>query len=92
MGGLAFEVRHAPGHTPGHVIFFNAEHRFALVGDVIFRGSVGRTDLPGGSHETLLRSIAEQVLTMGDDVAFLCGHGEPSQVGAERETNPFLQG
>lgn len=92
VGGLSFEVRHAPGHTPGHVIFFNAEHRFAIVGDVIFQGSIGRTDLPGGSHETLLKSIAEQVMTLGDDVAFLCGHGQPSQVGIERETNPFLQG
>ena len=91
VGGLTFEVRHAPGHTPGHVVFFNSEHRFALVGDVIFQGSVGRTDLPGGSHETLLKSIHEQILPMGDDVTFLCGHGQPSQVGIERQTNPFLQ-
>ena len=91
VGGLTFEVRHAPGHTPGHVVFFNSEHRFALVGDVIFQGSVGRTDLPGGSHETLLQSIHEQILPMGDDVTFLCGHGQPSQVGIERQTNPFLQ-
>ena len=91
VGGLTFEVRHAPGHTPGHVVFFNPEHRFALVGDVIFQGSVGRTDLPGGSHETLLQSIHEQILPMGDDVTFLCGHGQPSQVGIERQTNPFLQ-
>ena len=91
VGGLTFEVRHAPGHTPGHVVLFNSEHRFALVGDVIFQGSVGRTDLPGGSHETLLKSIHEQILPMGDDVTFLCGHGQPSQVGIERQTNPFLQ-
>ena len=91
VGGLSFDVRHAPGHTPGHVVFFNAEHHFALVGDVIFQGSVGRTDLPGGSHETLMKSIREQILPMGDDVAFICGHGQPSQVGVEKQTNPFLQ-
>jgi hydroxyacylglutathione hydrolase len=90
VGGLGFEVRACPGHTPGHVVFFNPEHRFALVGDVIFQGSVGRTDLPRGDHATLLRSIHEQIVPMGDDVAFLCGHGPPSTVGKERQSNPFL--
>jgi len=90
VGGLGFEVRACPGHTPGHVVFFMSEHRFALVGDVIFHGSVGRTDLPRGDHATLLRSIHEQIIPMGDDVAFLCGHGPPSTVGRERQSNPFL--
>jgi hydroxyacylglutathione hydrolase len=90
VGGLRFEVRACPGHTPGHVVFFNPEHRFALVGDVIFQGSVGRTDLPRGNHAMLLRSIHEQIIPMGDDVAFLCGHGPPSTVGRELQSNPFL--
>lgn len=90
IGSLIFEVRECPGHTPGHVVFFNKESRLAIVGDVIFQGSIGRTDLPGGNHETLLRSIREQIIPMGDDVAFLCGHGNPSTVGRERTSNPFL--
>jgi hydroxyacylglutathione hydrolase len=90
VGGLSLEVRACPGHTPGHVVFFMSEHRFALVGDVIFQGSVGRTDLPRGDHAMLLRSIHEQIIPMGDDVAFLCGHGPPSTVGRERQSNPFL--
>lgn len=91
VGALSFSVRHCPGHTPGHVIFFNAEHRFALVGDVLFKGSVGRTDFPRGDHGALMRSIREELFALGDDVAFLCGHGEPSRIGDERVSNPFLQ-
>jgi hydroxyacylglutathione hydrolase len=91
VGGLSFAVRHCPGHTPGHVIFFNAEHRIALVGDVLFHGSVGRTDFPRGDHGALMRSIREELLPLGDDVSFLCGHGEPSTLGHERRTNPYLQ-
>ncbi len=91
VGGLSFSVRHCPGHTPGHVIFFNAENRFALVGDVLFQGSVGRTDFPRGDHAALMRSIREELFPLGDDVSFLCGHGEPSTIGRERQTNPFLQ-
>ena len=90
IGALAFEVRHCPGHTPGHVVFFEPQCRLAIVGDVIFSGSIGRTDFAGGDHATLIRSIREQILPMGDDVAFLCGHGEPSTVGRERQSNPFL--
>jgi glyoxylase-like metal-dependent hydrolase (beta-lactamase superfamily II) len=90
VGGLVFQVRQCPGHTPGHVVFFDATNRLALVGDVIFQGSVGRTDLPRGDHDTLIKSIREQIITMGDDVTFLCGHGSPSTVGHERQTNPFL--
>lgn len=90
VGGLAFEVRHCPGHTPGHVVFFEPNCRLAIVGDVIFNGSIGRTDFAGGDHATLLRSIREQIFPMGDDVVFLCGHGEPSTVGRERRSNQFL--
>jgi hydroxyacylglutathione hydrolase len=90
IGELKFEVRECPGHTPGHVIFFDREHRLAIVGDVIFQGSIGRTDLPRGNHQTLIKSIREQVIPMGDDVTFLCGHGNPSTVGQERQSNPFL--
>jgi glyoxylase-like metal-dependent hydrolase (beta-lactamase superfamily II) len=91
VGGVAFEVLHCPGHSPGSVVFFNAGERFALVGDVLFQGSVGRTDLPGGSHAALISSITEKLLPLGDDVAFICGHGPPSTIGDERATNPFLR-
>ena len=90
IGTIPFEVRHCPGHTPGHVVFFSAEHKLAVVGDVIFQGSIGRTDFPYGDHAALLRSIREQILPMGDEVGFLCGHGNPSTVGRERASNPFL--
>ena len=90
VGGLSFAVYEAPGHTPGSVIFFNDENRFALVGDVLFQGSVGRTDFPRGDHETLLRSIREKLFPLGDDVVFLPGHGAPSSIGEERKSNPFL--
>ena len=90
VGALVFEVRHCPGHTPGHVIFFCAAARFALVGDVLFQGSIGRTDFPRGDYDTLIRSIQEQLLPLGDDVRFLPGHGPMSTFGAERRSNPFL--
>ena len=90
VGNLSFEVRHCPGHTPGHLIFFNAEARLALVGDVLFAGSIGRTDFPGGDYDTLIRSIREQLLPLGDDVAFVPGHGPMSTLGEERRTNPFV--
>ncbi len=91
VAGLKFSVLHAPGHSPGSVVFFNDESRFALMGDVLFQGSVGRTDFPYGSHDTLMTSIKEKVLPLGDDVAFLPGHGRASQIGVERETNPFIR-
>lgn len=91
VSGLSFSVHHAPGHSPGSVIFFNAANRFALMGDVLFQGSVGRTDFPYGSESQLLQSIRDKVLPMGDDVMFLPGHGGPSRIGIERENNPFLQ-
>jgi glyoxylase-like metal-dependent hydrolase (beta-lactamase superfamily II) len=92
VGNLTFEVRHCPGHTPGHVIFFHEPSRLALVGDVLFSGSIGRTDFPGGSYETLIRSIKEQLWPLGDDVEFICGHGPNSTFGHERRTNPFVRG
>ncbi len=90
VGGVTFEVIHCPGHSPGHVVYFQPEARFALVGDVIFAGSIGRTDLPRGDHATLLASIRDKLLPLGDDVGFLPGHGPTSTLGAERESNPFL--
>jgi hydroxyacylglutathione hydrolase len=91
IGGLTFAVLHCPGHSPGSVAFFNAAERFAIVGDVLFSGSIGRTDLPGGDHATLLRSINDKLLPLGDDVAFICGHGPASTIGRERASNPFLK-
>jgi hydroxyacylglutathione hydrolase len=79
-----------PGHAPGHVVFYNREAGFAHVGDVLFRGSIGRTDLPGGDHATLIASIKEKLLPLGDDIGFICGHGPGGQLGEERRTNPFL--
>ncbi|MBV9983792.1 MBL fold metallo-hydrolase [Bradyrhizobium sp.] len=92
IGGLGFDILHCPGHSPGSVVYFNAELRFAHVGDVLFNGSVGRTDLPGGDHTTLIRSIKQKLLPLGDDVGFICGHGAGSTIGQERMTNPFLTG
>ena len=92
IGELSFDILHCPGHSPGSVVFFNKELRFAHVGDVVFAGSVGRTDLPGGDHATLIRSITQKLLPLGDDVSFICGHGVGSSLGQERMTNPFLTG
>ncbi len=91
VGGLAFDILHCPGHSPGSVVFVSRDARFALVGDVVFKGSVGRTDLPGGNHEQLIHAIKEKVLPLGDDIAFIPGHGPTSTLGAERVSNPFLQ-
>ncbi|MGL4490306.1 MAG: MBL fold metallo-hydrolase [Rhizobiaceae bacterium] len=90
FGDHVFEVYHTPGHAPGHVIYFNREAGFAHVGDVLFAGSIGRTDLPGGNHQQLLNSIRDKVLPLGDDVGFICGHGPGGRIGEERKTNPFL--
>ncbi|ADZ69657.1 MBL fold metallo-hydrolase [Polymorphum gilvum] len=91
IAGRSFAVLHCPGHAPGHVVLFDAELRFAISGDVLFAGSIGRTDLPGGDHATLIRSIVTKLLPLGDDVSFLPGHGPASTFGHERETNPFLR-
>lgn len=90
VGELGFEVLHCPGHTPGHVVFFQREARYALVGDVLFAGSIGRTDFPRGDHAQLLASIRERLFPLGDDVTFLPGHGPTSTFGAERRSNPFV--
>ncbi|MCL6707037.1 MBL fold metallo-hydrolase [Pseudomonas sp. R2.Fl] len=92
FGEHAFEVYHTPGHAPGHVIYFNRAQNFAHVGDVLFSGSIGRTDLPGGNHQQLLDSIRDKVFPLGDDVGFICGHGPGGRIGEERRTNPFLRG
>jgi hydroxyacylglutathione hydrolase len=91
IGALKFQVLHCPGHSPGSIAFFNAAERFAIVGDVLFCGSIGRSDLPGGDHATLLKSINDKLLPLGDDVAFICGHGPASTIGRERASNPFLK-
>jgi hydroxyacylglutathione hydrolase len=90
FGDITLEVRHCPGHTPGHVIFFHPDSHLAIVGDVLFQGSIGRTDLPRGDYATLIRSIREQLWPLGDDVQFIPGHGPVSTIGAERRTNPFV--
>jgi len=87
---LDFEVLHCPGHAPGHVVFYNRAAKFAHVGDVLFAGSIGRTDLPGGDHATLINSIKTKLMAWPDDVQFICGHGPSSTIGQERQTNPFL--
>ena len=92
VGELTFEIFHCPGHSPGSIVFFSPEMRFAHVGDVLFNGSVGRTDLPGGDHATLINSIKTKLLPLGDDVGFICGHGPGSSIGHERQTNPFIVG
>ena len=91
VGNLTFEGRVCPGHTPGHIIFFEPVSRIAFVGDVLFQGSIGRTDFPGGDHDTLLASIREQLWPLGDDVTFVPGHGPTSTLGHERKTNPFVR-
>lgn len=90
VGTLAFEVRHVPGHSPGSVALVG--HGLVLGGDVLFAGSIGRTDLPGGDFDTLLDSIARELLTLPDDTAVHPGHGPATTIGAERRTNPFLAG
>lgn len=90
VGDLKFDVRHCPGHTPGHVVFHHPESRLAIVGDVLFQGSIGRTDFPRGSHQQLLDSITERLWPMGGDTAFVPGHGPMSTFARERASNPFV--
>ena len=92
FGEDELDVLHCPGHTPGHVVFFHASSSLVQVGDVLFQGSIGRTDFPRGDHETLIRSIKEQLFPLGDDVEFIPGHGPMSNFGEERRYNPFLSG
>jgi hydroxyacylglutathione hydrolase len=85
------DVLHCPGHSPGSIVYFNPVQRLAIVGDVLFAGSIGRTDLPGGDYQQLIESIKDKLLPLGDDVAIISGHGPTSTIGHERATNPFLQ-
>ena len=90
VGGEVLEVRHCPGHTPGHVVFFHPGRKLAFVGDVLFKGSIGRTDFERGNHDDLVRSIRERLWPLGDDVQFVSGHGASSSFGWERRHNPFV--
>jgi hydroxyacylglutathione hydrolase len=92
VAGATFSVLHCPGHSPGSVVFINAPQRFALVGDVLFQGSIGRTDFPYGDHDALIEAIKTKLLPLGDDMAFICGHGPMSTFGEERQSNPFIVG
>lgn len=91
LGDLTFDVLHCPGHTPGHLAFFEKNNAIISVGDIIFQGSIGRTDLPGGNHEQLIRSIKDKLLPLGENVTFIPGHGPQSTLGIEKTNNPFLQ-
>ncbi len=90
VGNLSFDVIHCPGHTPGHVVFIDTVHRLAWVGDVLFKGSIGRTDFPRGNHQDLLDSIKNKLWPLGNDIQFVPGHGPTSTFGHERATNQFL--
>lgn len=92
VGNLSFKVIHCPGHTPGHVVFFEPNERKVFVGDCLFAGSIGRTDLPGGSSEQLMDSLTNKIVPLGDDVEVHSGHGPVTTIGHERLTNPFLTG
>lgn len=90
VAGVTFDILHIPGHSPGSVVFVNKDAGIAMVGDVIFAGSIGRTDFPGyGDHDLLIRGIREKLFPLGDDIVFICGHGPASTLGRERQTNPF---
>ena len=90
LGEQTLQVLHCPGHTPGHVVFFSQSAQLAWVGDVLFAGSIGRTDFPRGDHQTLIRSISQKLWPLGNDVTFICGHGPNSTFGRERATNPLV--
>ena len=90
VGNTTLQVLHCPGHTPGHVVFYQPEAQLAVVGDVLFAGSIGRTDFPRGDHATLVSSIRERLFPLGDGIAFIPGHGPMSDFGTERRTNPFV--
>jgi glyoxylase-like metal-dependent hydrolase (beta-lactamase superfamily II) len=90
FGNVSLAVRHCPGHTPGHVVFFHEPSKLAFVGDVLFQGSIGRTDFPRGDYDTLVTSIRSKLWPLGDDVNFVPGHGPNSTFGRERATNPFV--
>ncbi|WP_249419167.1 MBL fold metallo-hydrolase [Hydrogenophilus thiooxidans] len=91
VGAIPFQVLHLPGHTPGHVVFFQPDYRLALVGDVLFAGSIGRTDFPGSDHQALIDGIQKKLFALGDDIVFIPGHGPQSTFGEERAHNPFVR-
>ena len=91
IGNLKFEVRLAPGHSPGHLVFYNANEKILIGGDVLFRDSIGRTDLPGGNHQQLLNSISSQLFTLPDDTTVYSGHGPETNIGYEKTHNPFVK-
>lgn len=90
FGEITLEVIHCPGHTPGHVVFYHRDSALAVVGDVLFKGSIGRTDFPMSKHQDLIDSIKQKLFPLGDDIEFIPGHGEMSSFGEERQTNPFV--
>ena len=90
VGDLTLDVIHCPGHTPGHVVFVHKPSQVAIVGDVLFAGSIGRTDFPQGDHGQLIDSITRKLWPLGDDITFIPGHGPNSTFGQERRTNPFV--
>jgi len=92
VGETRLQVRHCPGHTPGHVVFYQPESKLVVVGDVLFNGSIGRTDFPKGDFDTLVQAIKDKLLTLDDDVSFIPGHGPMSTIGHERTNNPFVSG
>lgn len=91
LGNSTLEIIFVPGHAPGHVVFWQPEQKFCINGDCLFFGSIGRTDLPGGDHNTLIRSIREKLLTLPDDTQVYCGHGPATTIGQEKKINPFLK-
>lgn len=90
VGNVVLKTLHCPGHTPGHLVFYDEASRVAFVGDVLFQGSIGRTDFPQGNHEDLINSITDKLWPLGDDMSFVPGHGPLSTFGHERKTNPFV--
>ena len=92
FGDVELKVLHCPGHTPGHVVFYHSESQLAVVGDVLFQGSIGRTDFPRGNHDQLIQSIKDNLLILDDDVRFIPGHGPMSTIGQEKRSNPFVAG
>lgn len=91
VSGHTFDVLHCPGHSPGHVVLVNRRHRLILMGDVLFQGSIGRTDFPYGDHDALINAITTKILPLGDEFGFICGHGPGSSLGLEKASNPFLK-
>ena len=92
MAGVTFEILHCPGHTPGHLVFVNKDLKLAVAGDVLFKGSVGRTDFPRSSHDDLMNSIKTKLYVLDDDVTVMCGHGPFTTIGEEKRNNPFVRG